>query len=211
MECILCSQSYDDDDVVFPVKLSILGVQQNEENEDLYSVKITGMKCSNVDPKAFTLISCDLKAVRGHQGVLNVNFIYNNIKELTTTYQLFYRNKNGRLMNYLINVSFDYCKLDDNTFILETIGRKLLLRFWSKFDSAVMKGCPMNGVANYTNFEFDLQKQSLLPKIVPEGDFIFYVRNFETSTNKTLLELKVSAEVKSKTIMQLSMLNMDFR
>lgn len=109
---------------------------------DLYSIKITGISCYNIDPVAFTNITCKLKAVRGRQGVLNLFFIYNNIPKLTTAYQLYYRNGSGRYMLYIVNVWVDYCKIVSDNMGLQGTMAKLLLQLFYKFDSAVPKGCP---------------------------------------------------------------------
>lgn len=89
----------------------------------------------------------------------------------------------------------------------------------------------MNGAANYTDFEMDQFKNSVFPRIIPgigilllfsnyfirilyifmlAGDYAFYVRNYETGTNRSILDIKVMVNVRAtpRTVMDLSMLNM---
>uniref|UniRef100_A0A336LYQ4 CSON005353 protein n=1 Tax=Culicoides sonorensis TaxID=179676 RepID=A0A336LYQ4_CULSO len=165
-----------------------------QKSDELYTIKITNIKCSKIDPEAFTNISCRLKAVRGRQGVLDLVFTYKNISEITTIYQLYNRNNNGRYMLYFINIQVDFCKINKENLTFQNRVTQLWLNLWSKFDTAVLHGCPMNGIANYSNFEFDQFKYFVFPSIIPAGDYIFYVKSFKTGTNKSLLEIKVSSQ-----------------
>lgn len=91
-------------------------------------------------------------------------------------------------MLYIINVWIDYCKIVADNMGLQSTLAKLLLNLWYKFDSAVPNGCPskrnvwknglindrnrsdfvpVNGAANYTNFEMDQFKHFIFPSIIP--------------------------------------------
>lgn len=113
-----------------------------DQKDELYSIKVKGIKCYNIDPKAFTVVTCKLKAVRGHQGVLDLSFIYNNVSLLSTAYQLFYRNGNGRYLKYIIDITVDYCKVQSDNLSLQHLAMKLFLNLFVKYDTAIMHGCP---------------------------------------------------------------------
>lgn len=134
--------------------ISIFGIHLGRNNEipgtdiktngekDLYLIKIKSIDCYNVDPRAFTNGTCKLRAVRGHQGVIDLFYVYHNIPRLSTSYKLYYRNGNGRYMNYFIDITVNYCKIHTQNLGLQQLAMKILLNFYNKYDNAILNGCP---------------------------------------------------------------------
>lgn len=117
-------------------------LQKRQKGKELYSIKITSMTCTKIDPVAFLNVTCKLKAVRGKQGVLTLFWIYNNIPKLTGAVQIYYRNNSGRYLLYLVNYSVDYCEVGESNFNLLNVITRIQLKFFQQFNTAVMGGCP---------------------------------------------------------------------
>lgn len=100
------------------------------------------MVCHKIDPRAFTNVRCKLKAARGRLGLLDLYFVYNNISRLSTSYKLYYRNANGRYLNYIIDITVDYCSITSKNVGFQNILLQLLLKVWNKYDNGILHGCP---------------------------------------------------------------------
>lgn len=72
---------------------------------------------------------------------------------------------------------------------------KPFLQFFDKITPSVRTGCPFEGTFNLSGWEMDKEAATMLPSVMPEGDFIL-VHRFHTADNHTLINSKFSFEIR---------------
>lgn len=77
---------------------------------DLYSIKILSIACSDIDPIYILNITCYVKAQRDKLGLVNVRFYFKNVDNMMTHIAFQYRNSAGRYLPFLVDYTYDNCK-----------------------------------------------------------------------------------------------------
>lgn len=108
-----------------------------------YFVKLTSIECKDIDKKHVLNVTCNIKAVRGKNGVANIAFLFKNIQSFSVTYQLFYRNSGGHYLPYIVDLTINMCQLEIFS-LKHNIIAKILLPQFEKYSSGFFDGCPFN-------------------------------------------------------------------
>lgn len=72
---------------------------------------------------------------------------------------------------------------------------KPFLKFLEQLTNEMRTGCPFKGPFNLTGWEFDKEAVTMLPPIMPEGDFLL-IHRLHTAANHTILNSKFFFDIR---------------
>lgn len=80
---------------------------------DLYTLKVTQIKCFDINPKYILNVTCNVKAERHKYGLINLYWMHRNVDRLVVYGKLFYQNSAGHFLPTFLDYCYDFCEWNE--------------------------------------------------------------------------------------------------
>lgn len=130
-----------------------------------YKIRTFKLFCSDFnETNLVRLERCELIAKRGYLGLANIVIHYKGVRDLQMTVKFFYRGTSGKYQPFVVDFTIDLCDLARYSSANQIVLRAI--KVFEDFDSNLMKGCPLVGPLNISNYDYDKESEKFYPPVI---------------------------------------------
>lgn len=123
------------------------------------------IQCYNFNTTKVRIEKCELIARRETGNLLNFIVHYKGLTDLRAHFKLYYRGTSGSYQPYILDFEVNPCDMAKYNTTHKLI--KPIIDLCLTFDINLVKGCPLHGPLNMTNFDLDKTTSVFLPPVLP--------------------------------------------
>lgn len=137
-----------------------------------FTLKQLKIQCYNFNTTKLRMEKCEFIAKRETGNLLNYVMHYKGLTNLRARLALYYRGTSGKYQPYILDFEANPCDVTQYNTTNKLI--RSITNLYLPYDPHLLKGCPLIGPYNMTNFDLDNTVGPFLPPVLP-GKFSTYL------------------------------------